>query len=999
MKNKITLHNPPVLKKLNSIPGRRFRCFLLLSMMVITTCTYAQFGLVKDINLDETDPFHNEYSELTDANGTLYFIVERRYLWKTDGTPEGTVPIKSFSGLTELTPFSGGVYFAAKGGASTGWELWKSDGTEAGTVMIKDIFAGASDGFPEQLTPVDGALFFIATSAAAGREIWKSDGTAAGTQLVKDIKPGAGSSSPAALTAVNGKLFFSATSTTLGNELWISDGTATGTMLVRDIYAGSSSSFPKHLTNFNGTLFFQATEGVTGRELWKSDGTASGTVLVMDIRAGATGSHPFKFTPVNGVVFFEAHDGVHGKELWKTDGTAAGTVLVKDISPGSSAHSGFAFDHIANFTNINGILFFVAYHNNNHDVWRSDGTAAGTFPLTTGSSIEFSFIDPMITEHNGQAYFLTQYQWQEAQLWKSDGTPGGTAPVKTNFSYFNYGAGTLLEASADDVFAVGGATSDEGPGPITGFKMYVVDSAATGVTQISDIVAPTMSSDPFEITDVNGILYFGATDTGIADQENRDEADLWRSDGTEAGTVKVKDFTSLQALTAVNEALFFVGYIGDGYDVWTSDGTETGTHMVKDIDAEEGTFPDNLTNVDGTLFFSITENATGRELWKSDGTAAGTALVKDINPTGSSNPTNLTDFNGVLYFSTYDNGSGGLWKSDGTSSGTVQVKEASIGGESLTPAGSTLFFTAADADGFQLWKSDGTEAGTFKVKNIADNVGETAVSELRALDTLLFFTAIQNANRGLWKSDGTAAGTTLLKDFYPGNESIQILAPRGGEMLMLVAPDFSSTSVALWKSDGTIAGTIKVIDIAVTNFTGAEYALHDSVLYFTLANTLALWRTDGTACGTYALEHNRQLSVARSLEISNGVLLFSGTERFTGIKGPVGMELFRYAPEAALPCAAFAGRMDMQEPEMEGGVMISPYPNPFRSAFSLTVAGEENGVYHMQVITVNGVSVEPARELKFNTDYTLGSQWGSGIYIMKAVVDGKLVTRKLVKTR
>jgi ELWxxDGT repeat protein len=999
MKTKITPRHPNILRKLTSTPAQMLRWFLLLFIMFIGTCTYAQFGLVKDINLDETDPFHNEYSELTNINGTLYFIVEGKHLWKTDGTPEGTVPVKSFSGLTGLTPFLGGVYFTAKGSAATGWELWKSDGTEAGTVMIKDIFTGASDGLPQQLTPVNGSLFFIATSAASGREIWKSDGTAAGTQLVKDIKPGAGSSGPAALTGVNGKLFFSATSSTLGNELWVSDGTATGTTMVRDIYAGSNSSFPKHLTSFNGMLLFQATEGVTGRELWKSDGTASGTVLLMDIRAGATGSYPFKFTPVNSIVFFEAHDGIHGKELWKTDGTAAGTVLVKDISPGPSAHSGFAFDHIANLTNINGVLFFVAYHNNNHDVWRSDGTAAGTFPLTTGSSIEFSFIDPMIAEYNGQAYFLTQYQWQEAQLWKSDGTPGGTAPVKTDFSYFNYGAGTLLEASADAVFAVGGATSDEGPGPIRGFKMYVVDSAATGVTQISDIVAPTKSSDPFALTNVNGTIYFGATDSGTADQEDRAEADLWRSDGTEAGTVKVKDFTSLQALTAVDESLFFVGYNGDEYDVWTSDGTETGTHVVKDIDTEEGTFPDNLTNLDGTLFFSITETATGRELWKSDGTAAGTVLVKDINPAGSSNPTNLTDFNGVLYFSTNDNGSGGLWKSDGTFSGTVQVKEVIIGGESLTPAGNTLFFTAADADGFQLWKSDGTAAGTSKVKNIADNVGETAVTELRALDTLLFFTAIQSANRGLWKSDGTAAGTTLLKDFYPGNETIQILAPLGGEMLMLVAPDVSSTSVALWKSDGTIAGTVKVTDIAVSNFTGAEYAVLDSVLYITLTNTLAIWRTDGTACGTYALEHAQQLSVARSLEVSNGALFFSGTERFPGIKGTVGMELFRYTPEEALPCAAFAGRMDVQEPETESSVMISSYPNPFRSAFLLTVAGEENGVYQVQVITVNGVSVEPVRELKFNTDYTLGSQWGSGIYIMKAVVDGKLVTRKLVKTK
>ena len=40
---------------------------------------------------------------------------------------------------------------------------------------------------------------------------------------------------------------------------------------------------------------------------------------------------------MNGTLFFIADDGADGMELWKSDGTAAGTVLVKDISPGSAA--------------------------------------------------------------------------------------------------------------------------------------------------------------------------------------------------------------------------------------------------------------------------------------------------------------------------------------------------------------------------------------------------------------------------------------------------------------------------------------------------------------------------------------------------------------------------------------------------------------------------------------------------------------------------------------
>ena len=35
-------------------------------------------------------------------------------------------------------------------------------------------------------------------------------------------------------------------------------------------------------------------------------------------------------------VYFSATDATHGDELWRSDGTAAGTVLVKDINPGSA---------------------------------------------------------------------------------------------------------------------------------------------------------------------------------------------------------------------------------------------------------------------------------------------------------------------------------------------------------------------------------------------------------------------------------------------------------------------------------------------------------------------------------------------------------------------------------------------------------------------------------------------------------------------------------------
>ena len=40
--------------------------------------------------------------------------------------------------------------------------------------------------------------------------------------------------------------------------------------------------------------------------------------------------------------------------------------------------------------------------------------------------------------------------------------------------------------------------------------------------------------------------------------------------------------------------------------------------------------PQDLVDVEGTVYFIASTTATGAELWKSDGTANGTTLVKDI---------------------------------------------------------------------------------------------------------------------------------------------------------------------------------------------------------------------------------------------------------------------------------------------------------------------------------------------------------------------------------
>ena len=173
-------------------------------------------------------------------------------------------------------------------------------------------------------------------------------------------------------------------------------------------------------------------------------------------------------------------------------------------------------------------------------------------------------------------------------------------------------------------------------------------AAAESPLLVKDINPGSGSSDPISLTNVNGTLFFAADD-GI------DGIELWKSDGTAAGTVLVKDIgpggrSSFPGnLRSVDGTLFFSAGDGtNGFELWKSDGTAAGTALVKDINPGGSSFPGALTNVNGTLFFSAGDGTNGIELWKSDGTAAGTVLVKDINPgAGGSQPLDLTNVDDV----------------------------------------------------------------------------------------------------------------------------------------------------------------------------------------------------------------------------------------------------------------------------------------------------------------------------------------------------------------
>jgi ELWxxDGT repeat protein/autotransporter-associated beta strand protein len=367
-------------------------------------------------------------------------------------------------------------------------------------------------------------------------------------------------------------------------------------------------------------------------------------------------------------------------------------------------------------------------------------------------------------------------------------------------------------------------------------------------------------------TDVGGIAYFGANDGDTG-------TELWRSNGTAAGTFLLKDIqqpnsgfsngSNPRELTNVGGTLFFsAGNTAEGEELWKSNGTSTGTVLVRDINpGPSHSSPSFLTSFGGLLLFSATD-ANGTELWRSDGTSAGTIRVKDIIPgSKSSSPSFLTNVGGTLFFTAFDNFNGAeLWKSDGTAAGTVLVKDINPGVagsqiSELTNVGGTLFFTAVDeSGGFELWTSDGTFAGTNRIKDLIPGEGSSTPQELTDVNGTLYFTAFASDNSmDLWKSDGTEVGTVIVRDFSPTN-SVPALLTNVGGTLFFSAGD-GDEGRELWKSDGTPGGTQRVKDIVPGSDGSDPLDLFGigSTLYFTASDASgdrSLWTSDGTAAGT-----------------------------------------------------------------------------------------------------------------------------------------------------
>ena len=387
-----------------------------------------------------------------------------------------------------------------------------------------------------------------------------------------------------------------------------------------------------------------------------------------------------------------------------------------------------------------------------HDLWWSDGTQANTGVLKTGDT------RLILPEFNGELYLWKQcFRADWYCLWKTDGTAEGTVQV-ADFPRDDYEFSSVKKSSSAIVLdnhilfiAYERQTKN--------YKLWKSDGTDAGTIALKTIAGGDglVSGWGDKMTALNGTAYFR-----IMTASNYQ---LWKSDGTETGTELLKSFQKfLNIFLYFNNTLYLTADDGngDGHELWTSDGTVGGTELFNRLlnPGSSNSLPWFHGELGGSLIFSATNNAIGRELWISDGTASGTQVLRNINPGSESAEIRGGEKVGDIIYLEVENGPGGveLWKTDGTSLGTEAVKVFGSGGTIgedfnllLGTNGILLFCIDDGINGRELWQSDGTQDGTRIIADINPGSENSSPSNMAAYHHTLFFAAVEDIHgRELW---------------------------------------------------------------------------------------------------------------------------------------------------------------------------------------------------------------------------------------------------------
>ena len=382
--------------------------------------------------------------------------------------------------------------------------------------------------------------------------------------------------------------------------------------------------------------------------------------------------------------------------------------------------------------------------------------------------------------------------------------------------------------------------------PTQGIELWVTDATPEGTRVLKDVYPGAKSAFSANLTSHNAPQFTAVGSTTFFVASDATGSNLWKTDGTTAGTVRVTSRTKFAptGLTVFNGALYFAARTSDrGVELWTSDGTNTGTTRVTDLKpGTSSSNPSGLTVVDDSLFFVATTSSHARVLHVIDSTGAVTA-----GPV-LSNTATLKAAAGRAGKLVYLDASK-VWESDGTVAGThVLIESLSIdAGSTFTSFGGEVYLVKASNTSGKLARVTGS--GT-------ELVSPLLVERAYVFDETLWFVGYDQASLSwsLWSLSSSSAEPVKLGDIHQGRKT------EGYKWKF--APTYSNGTLyaevygILWASDGTAAGTRAVRNLGMTlgQHEYLELAASGDVVaitYFAGSLKSRLWLSDGTEAGTY----------------------------------------------------------------------------------------------------------------------------------------------------
>lgn len=375
--------------------------------------------------------------------------------------------------------------------------------------------------------------------------------------------------------------------------------------------------------------------------------------VLKDIMPGAGNSVGFtdQLTPTEfkGNVYFGANDGTHGLELWRSNGSQVGTLLFADLIPGAAGSSP------TGLTVANDKLFITT----TNGMYVTDGTQQGTVQLLANLRPTSAF-----ATLGNEVYFFEQFPplgstgiYGGGKFWKSDGTIAGTVSFET----WRYGKGPRYATWFDNSLFFSAVLD---PGTVPFYRFDPVTETITTVPGTPEYVIPR------PVVTSRGLVFAGGNHLGPSGLYLLEFA-------TSTATLTQpwpngSDISDTKELITVNDEIYFARSTnGQNTELWKSDGTNAGTMMVKDINpGTSSSSPRHLMNLNGELFFTANDGVHGVELWKSGGLDSNTVLVKDLVPGAGSSTfgSEFIEFNSQLIFVANNK----LQTTDGTTAGTIE---------------------------------------------------------------------------------------------------------------------------------------------------------------------------------------------------------------------------------------------------------------------------------------------------------------------------------------